>query len=432
MSLTNSRLCLFGASPETGNQGVNALCWSTLDGIARRVAADVQVFSYGDNQSLQVVPGSSPPSLYRLRDMSVGRRIWRANHLRRAELSANLGWRRNPIVKDVRRADAVLDVSGGDSFTDLYGLSRFNDVTAPKKLALSLGTPLILLPQTYGPFSRGRNEQTARNLIAGSSLAYARDRRSYENLQGILGHRFDPKRHRQGVDLAFGLRPRQPTVMEPALQHALERPGLRPLVGLNISGLLTNQSEAASQRFSLVSDYRELIINLIVQLLQTTDAHILLVPHVHAPTGHYESDLDACLALTRQLPQSCRAEANERLTIVQSPYDASELKWIISRTDWFCGTRMHSTIAALSTGVACCALAYSLKTEGVFESCGVGNATCDLRQLSTEAALELVLSTWHHRQQLSDTLAKQLPNVLAQSDRQLDEIASTLRVAEAA
>jgi polysaccharide pyruvyl transferase WcaK-like protein len=407
MSLTNSRLCLFGASPETGNQGVNALCWSTLEGIARRVSADVQVFSYGDKQSLQVVPGSSPPSLYRLRDMSVGRRIWRANHLRRAEFSANLGWRRNPIVKDVQRADAVLDVSGGDS-------------------------PLILLPQTYGPFSRGRNERTARNLIAGSSLAYARDRRSYENLQGILGHRFDPKRHRQGVDLAFGLRPRQPTVMEPALQHALERPGLRPLVGLNISGLLTNQSEAASQRFSLVSDYRELIINLIVQLLQTTDAHILLVPHVHAPTGHYESDLDACLALTRQLPQACRAEANERLTIVQSPYDASELKWIISQTDWFCGTRMHSTIAALSTGVACCALAYSLKTEGVFESCGVGNATCDLRQLSTEAALELVLSTWHHRQQLSDTLAKQLPNVLAQSDRQLDEIASTLRVAEAA
>jgi polysaccharide pyruvyl transferase WcaK-like protein len=338
MSLTNSRLCLFGASPETGNQGVNALCWSTLEGIARRVSADVQVFSYGDKQSLQVVPGSSPPSLYRLRDMSVGRRIWRANHLRRAEFSANLGWRRNPIVKDVQRADAVLDVSGGDSFTDLYGASRFNDVTAPKKLALSLGTPLILLPQTYGPFSRGRNERTARNLIAGSSLAYARDRRSYENLQGILGHRFDPKRHRQGVDLAFGLRPRQPTVMEPALQHALERPGLRPLVGLNISGLLTNQSEAASQRFSLVSDYRELIINLVVQLLQTTDAHILLVPHVHAPTGHYESDLDACLALTRQLPQACRAEANERLTIVQSPYDASELKWIISQTDWFCGT----------------------------------------------------------------------------------------------
>jgi polysaccharide pyruvyl transferase WcaK-like protein len=188
MSLTNSRLCLFGASPETGNQGVNALCWSTLEGIARRVSADVQVFSYGDKQSLQVVPGSSPPSLYRLRDMSVGRRIWRANHLRRAEFSANLGWRRNPIVKDVQRADAVLDVSGGDSFTDLYGASRFNDVTAPKKLALSLGTPLILLPQTYGPFSRGRNERTARNLIAGSSLAYARDRRSYENLQGILGH----------------------------------------------------------------------------------------------------------------------------------------------------------------------------------------------------------------------------------------------------
>jgi hypothetical protein len=67
---------------QPGNQGVNALCWSTLDGIAQRIAADVQVFSYGDYRALQVVPGSVPPFLYRLRDMSVGRRIRRANQLR--------------------------------------------------------------------------------------------------------------------------------------------------------------------------------------------------------------------------------------------------------------------------------------------------------------------------------------------------------------
>ena len=40
----------------------------------------------------------------------------------------------------------------------------------------------------------------------------------------------------------------------------------------------------------------------------------------------------------------------------------------------------------------------------------VNAGTCDLRQLATEAALEHVLSTWHNRQQLNDTLAKQLPN----------------------
>ena len=39
--------CVFGASPGTGNQGVNALCWSTLTGLAERGCTDLHVFDYG-------------------------------------------------------------------------------------------------------------------------------------------------------------------------------------------------------------------------------------------------------------------------------------------------------------------------------------------------------------------------------------------------
>jgi polysaccharide pyruvyl transferase WcaK-like protein len=432
MASPKSQLCLFGASPGTGNQGVNALCWSTLDGIARRVTADVTVFGYGDNRSRQAVPGSAPPVHFDLRSMSAGRRWWRANHLRRAQYSAHAGLRGNAIVREIQASDAVLDVSGGDSFTDLYGMPRFNDITAPKRLALTLGTPLILLPQTYGPFAGQRNERIARDLIADATLAYARDSHSYERMQAILGKRFDPDRHRPGVDLAFGLQPRRPDVLEPALQHALDKAVSRPLIGLNISGLLANQAEAAREQFSLVCDYRELVKDLVSELLRSSDAHILLVPHVHAPPGHYESDLDACLSLFGQLEQELPAESKERLTVIRSPYDACELKWIISQTDWFCGSRMHSTIAALSTGIATCSLSYSLKTQGVFESCGAGDAACDLRDASAEQALEHALSTWRNRERVSRSIASELPHVMAQCDRQLDEIASSLRFAEAA
>jgi colanic acid/amylovoran biosynthesis protein len=432
MRSPKSQLCLFGASPGTGNQGVNALCWSALDGIARRLSANVKVFGYGDDRPRQTVPGSAPPVEFDWRGMSAGRRWWRADHLRRAQYSAHAGLRGNSIVKDIRASDAILDVSGGDSFTDLYGMPRFNDITAPKKLALTLGTPLFLLPQTYGPFASERNERLARDLISAATLAYARDLHSYERMKLILGNRFDADRHRQGVDLAFGLPSRRPQVVEPELERVLDESGSRPLVGLNISGLLANQGDAARKQFSLVCDYRELVKDLVSELLRSSDAHILLVPHVHAPLGHYESDLDASLSLVRQLEQELPAATRERMTVIRSPYDACELKWIISQTDWFCGSRMHSTIAALSTGVATCSLAYSLKTKGVFESCGAGDTVCDLRHASAGQALEHALSTWQNREQLSRSLANELPQVLAQCDRQLNEITNTLRFAEAA
>jgi polysaccharide pyruvyl transferase WcaK-like protein len=431
MSLQEKRLCLFGASPETGNQGVNALCWSTIESMARRVPADFRVFSYGASETQSNVPGSSPPVSFRLQGISAGRRLWRADHLRQAEYAARVGWTRNTIVREVRNADLVLDVSGGDSFTDLYGPSRFKDIIGPKNLALALGTHLVLLPQTYGPFASRRNQRLARDLVAGSALAYARDRDSYDRLQSILGPSFDPERHRLGVDVAFGLQARRPSTLKPALRRALSD-RTRPLIGLNISGLLANRPAEARQRFSLASDYGRMVKELVSRLLQTTDAHILLVPHVHAPLGHYESDLDACLKILEALPDRLRATVSERITVITEPYDATELKWIIGQTEWFCGSRMHSTIAALSSGVAACALAYSLKTRGVFASCGIADAAVDLRQLKAGDAIDQALWTWQNRQSISATLATELPRVKEICQRQFDEIAGILTMAEAA
>ena len=193
--------CIFGASPGTGNQGVNALFASTLSGLAARGCTDVHVFGYGgDTRTARL--GSIP---YTLHGITVGKRVWRARHLARARLWAAAGLRNNPVVRTVARANLVLDASGGDSFTDLYGDSRFRQIIAPKRIALDTGRPLVLLPQTYGPFTHASSRRVARHLVEGARLAYARDADSYGRLKELLGDHFDPARHRLGVDLAFGL-----------------------------------------------------------------------------------------------------------------------------------------------------------------------------------------------------------------------------------
>ena len=430
MPIDKTSLCLFGASPNTGNQGVNALCWSALQGIGARSNAALHVFRYGDAAKRDFVPGSAPTVFFDSEGMAGGRRFWRKNHLWRAQMSARAGLIRNPIVQLVKNSGAVLDVSGGDSFTDMYGAGRFRDIIAPKKLAIKLRRQLILLPQTYGPFASRQNESTAKKLIDGATLAYARDSDSYEMLQKILGKHFDPTRHREGVDLAFGLQAEKPQKLESGLERFLSAKDAKPLVGINVSGLLSSQPGAAKTRFGLNCDYQEVLARVVTALLSSSDADILLVPHVHAPAGHYESDLDACWALIGAIPERYQAAAKERLNVLTRPHNASQLKWIISQTDWFCGTRMHSTIAAISQGIPSCALAYSLKTQGVFDSCGVGDAVVDLRQLSTEAAAEKVLWTWSQRAQFADILANNTPKVVERSEVQMDEIVATLQAAD--
>ena len=50
--------------------------------------------------------------------------------------------------------DCVIDIGAGDSFADIYGAKRFAFLYLTKKFAVLRGKPLVLAPQTIGPFTR--------------------------------------------------------------------------------------------------------------------------------------------------------------------------------------------------------------------------------------------------------------------------------------
>jgi colanic acid/amylovoran biosynthesis protein len=229
------------------------------------------------------------------------------------------------------------------------------------------------------------------------------------------------------VDLAFGLRPRKPVDLAGPVVDALDNRGNGGLIGINVSGLIANQPEQSSRRFDLACDYLELMRELIKTLLDESDARILLTPHVHAPAGHYEADLDACQLLLSTFPKRYEQALKVRVGVVTQTLDASELKWLIAQTDWFCGTRMHAAIAGLSSGVPTAALAYSLKTQGVFDTCGMHDSVVDLRTCSVAEALERLVYLWRQRENLANSLARNLPEVRLRAARQLDEIVASVR-----
>ena len=350
-------------------------------------------------------------------------RLYRPENLTRAVTQIKFGLPWNPIVKTIREASAVLDISGGDSFSDIYGKRRFTSITQPKHLALDAGTPLILLPQTYGPFNDPARRAEASDILRRSTIAFARDKRSYALMAELLGDRFNPARHLCGVDVAFALpvTEPEPSRRDPFLAWKSRQKGA--IAGLNVSGLLFNEPQEATRQFSLALDFQSLVMAFAKRILEETDAGLLLLPHVLDRPGSLESDEDAIRAVHAELSP----KYGDRIFVPRMPDCASEAKWFIKQCDWFTGARMHATIGALSSGVPALALAYSGKMQGVFESCGQGGSVVDLRSAASEReACDAMFASFADAPLTRSKLAAWLPTTMGQAQFQMDYIAGFL------
>lgn len=408
-------MCLAGASVGNGNRGVEALGRSVLD-VIDQSAPGTEVTVFDDGWGLRSdASGRYPSTDVTFAGVRLSRRWHRPESWAQIRAAQSLGGRGNSVARRISSADAVLDISGGDSFTDIYGPTRLAAVSAPKEAALRARRPLVLLPQTYGPFTTARGRMVAERLVRAASLACARDEWSYGQLVELAGPDADRTRLHSGVDVAFALEPRRPGDVD---AKAVESLAGRVTAGVNVSGLLRDTTGRA--RFGLAANYVETMTRVTRGLL-ARGAHVVFVPHVHVPDGRGESDILAIEEVRAGLADDERAQTS----IVSPTNDAAALKWCIARVDWFVGSRMHATIGALSSGVPAFGYAYSDKTHGVFATCGVGDHVGDARVLDHADAVDAMLASFDDRAATRSRLARSVPDVVERARRQLRDVIDT-------
>lgn len=409
-------ITLLNAAPDTGNQGVSALCHAVVAGLAQRGATEVTVADHGRGLR-QADWGYAQVNLVGL---THHRRYWRGDSLRTAHAMIRAGGRFNAPARAVLGARAVLDISGGDSFTDIYGAKRFQAMALTKRLALDAGVPLILLPQKLGPFRDEATRAQAVAILRRADAVWVRDAQSFAFLQEALGPSFDADRHRLGVDVAVALPTAEPAGLSGRVASWLRQDRRFPLAGLNVSGLLCNQDDAARQSFGLAGSHRDQLDALAEALLRADPAlRLLLVPHVQRPDGDPESDLDAARALQARLGEA----GNTRVQVLDDRLSAMELKWVLSRLDWFAGARMHATIGAFSSGVPTLGLGYTDKAYGVFAQCGIGDEVVDLRHADARELAGRAVASFQRRHAMQADLRRRLSGVTTRAAAEMDVIA---------
>jgi len=358
---------LLGAVLNDGNLGCVALTYSLLAllekiRINNELKLEYLIFEGTvNNEKLELAANSLMINRELIKSSNI-RTTWpvitRLHHFR--EASATLS--------QLKACDIVIDLTAGDSFTDIYGQRRFDLNTHIKEYVLRQGVPLILGPQTYGPFIETKNRDRALRIVEKAKLVISRDRKSQEYI-----NQYTDKKIHVNTDLAFKL---------PYKRKSLIDKDKKIKIGINPSGLLiSNKTEGTELKVNLSTNYDEFLVDIINAFMADACKEIYIIPHVG------NDGVDYLRALFPEL---------NYLGPYQDPITA---KNDIATMDVFIGARMHATIAAFSTGVPTIATAYSRKFIGLYENLGYSYVV-DLAELTTSEAVEKTLQFVEHKKDL--------------------------------
>lgn len=305
--------------------------------------------------------------------------------------------------KIYKEADFILDIGQGDSFADIYGVNRFNGINLIHREAIKYHKPYCLLPQTIGPFKNEAIQDEAVKAITRADMVMARDKQSYDYTKEIAP---DQKHLKEYIDVAFFL---------PYTKQQFDKNYIH--VGLNISALLWHGGYTQDNQFGLKDDYQTCVCNIIAYFLKQPNVKLHLIPHVVGSERGVENDYAVSFDLQKEYNHPNLILA----PLFLSPVDA---KNYISGMDFFMGARMHSTIAAFSSGVPVVPMAYSRKFNGLFIDTLDYNHLVDLKKDDSKTILENISSSFGSRESLqkeikqqNDTIVSERKNLLIQDLR---------------
>lgn len=384
--MRKKRIILANAAINSGNKGCAALCYTAMyfiDKVLSDNHVDYELFltnsGHPDKGSYTIQIGKKSIK-YQTAEYPLGFDIKR--NIKKIVYFPNT-IKALSLFKDT---DYILDIGQGDSFSDIYGEYRFKDIDCAHWHARLFKIPYCLLPQTIGPFNNPKIELVANNSIAKAKIVLTRDRMSYDY---VKRHVPTQKRVEECIDVAFYL-PYEHKVFDRDYIH----------VGVNVNALLWNGGYTGKNELGLKDDYQKIIRDIIDYFLTVDNVKLHLVPHVVSDKRVLENDYSVATDLLNRYNNS---------NLIISPFFVSpvDAKSYISGMDFFMGARMHSTIAAFSSGVPVVPMAYSRKFNGLFGDTLNYKYFTDLKEEDSQTILNKVKECFDNRKELAKTIQSQ-------------------------
>lgn len=282
----------------------------------------------------------------------------------------------------LRGFDLVLDTRAGDSFADIYGLNRLYAQSLLAETVHRAAVPLVMSPQTIGPFHSRRAQLIARRTLRTATLVMVRDRVSAEH-SAALGRPVD----HLTTDVVFAL---------PAPERVVTRD-----VVFNVSGLLWQPSPHVDHLA-----YRRTVADLYARLV-AAGRRVTLLAHV-LDSAVADNDVPAIAEFVASLDDKPE---------VLVPTSLTDVRKMVASAAVVIGSRMHACLNALSVGTPAVALAYSRKFAPLLADIG-WTRTVDLRTATDPVGdVETMLAAATLEDECRKTLAQARGTITGAADQ---------------
>jgi colanic acid/amylovoran biosynthesis protein len=310
------------------------------------------------------------------------------------------------LKEQITGIDAVFSV-GGDNYSLDYRLPSL--IMGVDALAVNSGKKVYLWGASVGPFdTEPKFIPKVKEHLASMDKIIVREKISFEYLTQELGL----SNVQLASDPAFSLEP------EPTAIKDFWPDNKAGVLGINVSPLLEKYRRGISD--SLLAEVAEFIRYIVTE----KELGVLLIPHVIPLDGSQRNnDMYYMRAILKSL-----SDLGRSVTMMGPTLNAAQIKYVISKCNFFVGARTHATIAAFSTGVPTISISYSIKAEGLNEEIfGHKDYVLKASDIGKKELVDLFENLYENEMRIKQILNSKIPDMIKNVDDAMKAICINLK-----
>jgi len=250
-------------------------------------------------------------------------------------------------------------------------------------IAKSLGKPVVMFPNSVGPFRTWIGRSLSRLSLNNCSYVLVREPISY-GIVNSLGIE-SPKILTSDTTLLF----------KPAHNAILDSPS-HPVVG--VSPGIYSHSLSEKEVYKYIVAHAEALD----RAVEKHGFSVVFLPHY--VSGFRSDDLEVCELVLRQMKNKDRARIVDAGSV-------EEFKSFLDQMDMVISSKMHPAVLAVSGYVPTFCVAYDQKQTGFFDQLGLADCVVPVSNISYGTLSAGIDHVWSRRDKITALLKKRIPEL---------------------
>lgn len=250
------------------------------------------------------------------------------------------------VINEINDADIVISCGGGY----INSLGKLQIRLSYLLTAIVFNKPTVFYSQSVSDLFGFFDKFIVKFTINKSDMFIAREKLTYNYLinLGVMSSKLSLQ-----ADSAFLLQKKEPSHIDVKLREILAS---NNTVGITVTRW---NFPGVNNALQLKNNYISSIQKFTSYLVNNNNFNVIVFPQVTGPNDYSDDRLFA-----KEIFPSLN---NDRIIVLEDTYSPENLKMLISKVNYFIGTRMHSNIFAIGAKVPTIAIAYQDKTIGIME-----------------------------------------------------------------